>query len=112
MFVHCNANLINLWETEVSLFFFYALLVDFFTHGAVRPQHLGVFRYRFLGYACTWDCSSMLNLRKMSEDRTIFDLSDEEFEDYENNPKDWEEVTENTNQDALDMMFPNGMDDD
>lgn len=45
----------------------------------------------------------------MSDDRTIFDLSDEE---YENNPEDWEEVTENTNQDALDMMFPNGMEDD
>ena len=33
----------------------------------------------------------------MSDDRTIFDLSDEEYEDYENNPEDWEEVTENTN---------------
>jgi len=48
----------------------------------------------------------------MSTDKTIFDLSDEEFEDYENNPKDWEEVTENTNQDALDMMYPDGNDDD
>ena len=48
----------------------------------------------------------------MSDDRTIFDLSDEEYEDYENNPEDWEEETENTNQDALDMMFPNGMEDD
>lgn len=45
----------------------------------------------------------------MSDDRTIFDLSEEEYEDYENNPENWEEVTENTNQDALDMMFPNGM---
>lgn len=48
----------------------------------------------------------------MKEDRTIFDLSDEEFEDYENHPEDWEQVTENTDQDALEMMFPNGMDDD
>lgn len=48
----------------------------------------------------------------MSDDRTIFDLSEEEYEDYENNPENWEEVAENTNQDALDMMFPNGMEDD
>ena len=48
----------------------------------------------------------------MKEDRTIFDLSDEEFEDYENHPEDWEQVTENTDQDALEMMYPNGMDDD
>ena len=48
----------------------------------------------------------------MSDDRTILELSDKETEDYENNPEDWEEVTENTNQDALDMMFPNGMEDD
>ena len=53
-----------------------------------------------------------LNLKAMIEDRTIFDLSEEEYEDYENNPENWEEVTENTNQDALDMMFPNGMEDD
>ena len=48
----------------------------------------------------------------MSEDRTIWDLSEEEYEDYEKNPEDWEEVTENTNQDALDMMYPDGKDDD
>ena len=51
----------------------------------------------------------------MSDDRTIFDLSDEETEDYENNPENWEEVTENTNnsiEDALNMMFPDGMDDE
>ena len=48
----------------------------------------------------------------MSEHRTIWDLSEEEYEDYENNPEDWEEVTENTNQDALDMMYPDGNDDD
>nr|DAT80782.1 MAG TPA: hypothetical protein [Caudoviricetes sp.] len=38
MFVHCNAKLINLWETEVSLSYFYALLVDFLLMGASRPQ--------------------------------------------------------------------------
>lgn len=48
----------------------------------------------------------------MSEDRTIFDLSEEEYEDYENNPEDWEVVTNNTNEDALGMMFPNGMDEE
>lgn len=48
----------------------------------------------------------------MIEDRTILDLSDEETEDYENNPENWEEVTNNSIEDALDMMFPNGMDDD
>ena len=48
----------------------------------------------------------------MIDDRTIFDLSEEEYEDYENNPEDWEEVTNNTNEDALSMMFPDGMDDE
>lgn len=48
----------------------------------------------------------------MIEDRTILDLSDEETEDYENNPKNWEEVTNNSIEDALTMMFPNGMEDD
>lgn len=48
----------------------------------------------------------------MIEDRTILDLSDEETEDYENNPENWEEVTNNSIEDALDMMFPNGMEDD
>ena len=38
----------------------------------------------------------------MSDDKTIFDLSDEETEDYENN----------SIEDALNMMFPNGMDDE
>nr|WP_308560693.1 hypothetical protein [uncultured Prevotella sp.] len=48
----------------------------------------------------------------MIEDRTILDLSDEETEDYENNPENWEEVTNNSIEDALNMMFPNGMEDD
>lgn len=48
----------------------------------------------------------------MIEDRTILDLLDEETEDYENNPENWEEVTNNSIEDALNMMFPNGMEDD
>ncbi len=48
----------------------------------------------------------------MKDDRTIFDLSEEEYEDYENNPEDYQEVTKNTNEDSLDMMFPNGMDEE
>lgn len=48
----------------------------------------------------------------MIEDSTILDLSDEETEDYENNPENWEEVTNNSIEDALNMMFPNGMEDE
>ena len=48
----------------------------------------------------------------MIEDRTILDLSDEETEDYENHPANWEEVPNNSIEDASNMMFPNGMDDD
>lgn len=48
----------------------------------------------------------------MIEDRTILDFSDEETEDYENNPENWEEVTNNSIEDALNMMFPDGMDDE
>lgn len=48
----------------------------------------------------------------MSDDRTILELSDKETEDCENNPENWEEVTNNSIEDALNMMFPNGMDDD
>lgn len=48
----------------------------------------------------------------MRDDRTIFDLSDEEYEDYEQHPEDWEKVTDNSIEDALDMMYPDGMDDD
>lgn len=48
----------------------------------------------------------------MSDDRTILELSDKETEDYGNNPENWEEVTNNSIEDALNMMFPNGMDDD
>lgn len=42
----------------------------------------------------------------------LFWISEEEDKDYEEHPENWEQVTENTNQDALDMMFPNGMEDD
>ena len=48
----------------------------------------------------------------MIEDKTIFDLSDEETEDYESNPENWEEVTNNSIEDALNMMFPDGIEDD
>lgn len=48
----------------------------------------------------------------MSDSRTIFDLSEEEYEDYEKNPEKWEEVTDNINEDAIGMMFPDGMDDE
>lgn len=46
------------------------------------------------------------------DERTIFDLSDEEYDDYQNNPENWEQVTENSIEDALNMMFPDGNDDD
>ena len=48
----------------------------------------------------------------MVTDRTLDDLSDEEYEDYCNNPEDYEDITENTISDMLDMMFPNGTNDD
>ncbi|MBQ0120905.1 MAG: hypothetical protein KBT13_07280 [Bacteroidales bacterium] len=46
------------------------------------------------------------------DNRTILDLSDTEYDNYEQHPEDYEDVTENSNEDALDMMFPDGMDDD
>ncbi len=39
------------------------------------------------------------------DDRTIYDLSDEEYERYENNPEEFEDITDNTLEDTLDMMF-------
>lgn len=43
----------------------------------------------------------------MTEDkRTIFDLSDEEYEDYEEHPENWEEVTDNTIEDGWNLMYP------
>lgn len=46
--------------------------------------------------------------------RTIFDLTDEEYADYEANPDDpvWQQVTDNSNEDAYNMMFPDGDDDE
>lgn len=48
----------------------------------------------------------------MKDDRTIFDLSEEEYEDYEKNPEKYKDVTDNSEEDALNMMFPNGQDED
>ena len=46
------------------------------------------------------------------DNRTLDDLSDEEFEDYEKNPENLEQVTENTNTMYREMMFPDGTDED
>lgn len=46
------------------------------------------------------------------DEKTIFDLSDSDYNNYEQNPEDYEDVTENSNEDALNMMFPDGMDED
>lgn len=48
------------------------------------------------------------------ETRTIFDLSDEEYADYEANPDNpvWQQVTDNSIEDANNMMFPDRDDDD
>lgn len=48
----------------------------------------------------------------MIEDRTILDLSEEEYEDCENHPEKWEDVINNSIEDALGMMFSDGMDDE
>ena len=48
----------------------------------------------------------------MKDDRTLDDLSEEEYEDCLNHPDDWEEVIDNTIEDNLDMMYPDGMDED
>ncbi len=45
------------------------------------------------------------------EKRTIFDLSEEEYEDYENNPEKYEDVTDNSLDDGRELIFPNGEDD-
>ena len=39
----CNAKLINLWETAVSLFVFLALLVEFSSDGGFSPPNPSVF---------------------------------------------------------------------
>ena len=40
------------------------------------------------------------------DDRTVFDLDDDEYEDYQEHPENWEDVTENSYEDAYDMMYP------
>lgn len=46
------------------------------------------------------------------ENRTLDDLSDDEYGEYENNPEKYADVTENHNSAYRDMMFPEGQDDD
>ena len=48
----------------------------------------------------------------MNDDTTVWDLNDEEWEDYENNPDDYDDITDNTNDDLLDMMYPDGPDEE
>ncbi len=38
--------------------------------------------------------------------RTVDDLDDDEYRDYEKNPDRYEDVTENTYNDIDDMMYP------
>ena len=40
------------------------------------------------------------------DDRTVFDLDDDEYRDYEEHPENWEDVTENSYEDAYNMMYP------
>lgn len=48
----------------------------------------------------------------MKDQRTVDDLNEEEYLDYENNPDKYQEITENTNEMYRNQMFPNGEDDD
>ena len=48
----------------------------------------------------------------MKDERTLDELSDEEYEEYQDNPDKYQEVTNNTIDNMIDMMFPNGRDDD
>lgn len=49
----------------------------------------------------------------MNEDRTFNDFSEEELDDMErNDPGRFEQVSENTDEDMLEMMYPNGNDED
>ncbi len=43
----------------------------------------------------------------MRDNRTVDDLSDQEYEDYEKNPEKYNDVTENTERCIRDMMYPN-----
>ena len=47
------------------------------------------------------------------DNRTIFDLDDYEYEDYQNRDDEIsQQITQNTIEDALNMMFPDGNPDD
>ena len=47
----------------------------------------------------------------MSDRRTVDDLSDEEYEDYEKHPENYEDVSSNTLDMYNDLTHPNGYDD-
>lgn len=47
----------------------------------------------------------------MRDDRTVDDLSEEEYEDYEMNPDKYEDVTQNTIFLYNELTHPNGYDD-
>ncbi|WP_290051048.1 hypothetical protein [uncultured Muribaculum sp.] len=47
----------------------------------------------------------------MRNSRTVDDLSEEEYEDYEKNPDKYQDVTENTIDLYNDLTHPNGDDD-
>ena len=42
----------------------------------------------------------------MADDRTYFDLDDDEMEELERNPEDYEDVIENSNELLWDLMYP------
>lgn len=46
------------------------------------------------------------------DDRTLYDLNEEEHEDSENNPEKYQDIIDNTIDDSYDMMFPNDDDDE
>lgn len=48
----------------------------------------------------------------MRDERTVDDLSDEEYEDYEKYPEKYEDVTQNTLDLYNDLTHPNGYDED
>ena len=47
----------------------------------------------------------------MRDNRTVDDLSEEEYEDYEENPDKYEDVTQNTIDLFDELTHPNGYDD-
>lgn len=42
----------------------------------------------------------------MATDNTLYDLTDDQYRDYENDPDKYQDVTSNTEEDSLSMMFP------